>query len=33
VHEDSFACQEIRKWNAMYGEGGSRRQTALSYYS
>lgn len=31
--EDSFTMQEIRKWNEMYGERGSRKKTVLSYFT
>jgi len=32
VSEDAQSIGELRKWNEMYGEGGSRRKTTLSYY-
>ncbi|CAM9258457.1 unnamed protein product [Heterosigma akashiwo] len=33
ISEDSFTMQEIRKWNDIYGEGGSRKKATLSYYT
>lgn len=32
VSEDTLAISELRKWNDLYGEGGSRKKTTLSYY-
>jgi len=32
VSEDAYAIAELRKWNEMYGEGGSRTKTSLSYF-
>ena len=32
VNEDTVSISELRKWNDLYGEGGSRRTTALSYF-
>jgi len=32
VSEDAHAIAELRKWNDLYGEGGSRRKTTLSYF-
>jgi len=32
VSEDAHSIAELRKWNEMYGEGGSRKKTTLSYY-
>lgn len=32
VSEDAFSIGELRKWNEMYGEGGSRKKDALSYF-
>eukprot|EP01119_Soliformovum_irregulare_P017305 TRINITY_DN5118_c0_g1_i1.p1 TRINITY_DN5118_c0_g1~~TRINITY_DN5118_c0_g1_i1.p1 ORF type:complete len:1073 (+),score=342.31 TRINITY_DN5118_c0_g1_i1:123-3341(+) len=32
VSEDSFSIAELRKWNEMYGEGGSRRKDLLPYF-
>jgi len=33
VSEDAFAIAELRKWNDMYGENGTRLPQRLSYYS
>lgn len=30
--EDGQAIAELRKWNDLYGEGGSRKKTTLSYF-
>lgn len=30
--EDAVSISELRKWNELYGEGGNRRKTPLSYY-
>lgn len=30
--EDALSISELRKWNELYGEGGNRRKSALSYY-
>jgi len=32
VSENAFAITELRRWNEMYGEGGSRRKPSLSYF-
>jgi hypothetical protein len=32
VSEDAFSIAELRKWNEMYGEGGSRKKDALTYF-
>ncbi|KAJ9464153.1 putative uncharacterized protein LOC103934149 isoform X3 [Diplonema papillatum] len=32
VHENAPAIEELRRWNEMYGEDGSRRPNSLSYY-
>jgi SpoVK/Ycf46/Vps4 family AAA+-type ATPase len=32
VHEDARAIAELRKWNEMYGEGGSGRPNSLTYF-
>jgi len=32
VSEDACAIAELRKWNEMYGEGGSRTKSSLSYF-
>mmetsp|Transcript_41691 Transcript_41691/g.69447 ORF Transcript_41691/g.69447 Transcript_41691/m.69447 type:complete len:1481 (-) Transcript_41691:1256-5698(-) len=32
VSEDAFSIGELRKWNDIYGEGGSRRKDTLSYF-
>eukprot|EP00741_Cyanophora_paradoxa_P004124 tig00000769_g4005.t1 len=32
VSEDAFSIGELRKWNEMYGEGGSRRKEPLTYF-
>jgi len=32
VSEDAQAIADLRKWNDLYGEGGSRRTSSLSYY-
>eukprot|EP00761_Pharyngomonas_kirbyi_P013801 gb/GECH01013830.1/.p1 GENE.gb/GECH01013830.1/~~gb/GECH01013830.1/.p1 ORF type:complete len:1210 (+),score=345.92 gb/GECH01013830.1/:1-3630(+) len=32
VHEDAASISELRKWNDMYGEGGSRQKQSLSYF-
>jgi len=32
VNEDAFSISELKKWNEMFGEGGSRNKTPLSYY-
>jgi len=32
VSEDAFSIAELRKWNDMYGEGGSRQKSALTYF-
>ena len=32
VHEDAHSIAELRRWNEMYGEGGSLRGKGLSYF-
>eukprot|EP01125_Pyxidicula_operculata_P011994 TRINITY_DN3934_c0_g1_i1.p1 TRINITY_DN3934_c0_g1~~TRINITY_DN3934_c0_g1_i1.p1 ORF type:complete len:1193 (-),score=351.43 TRINITY_DN3934_c0_g1_i1:488-3868(-) len=32
VSEDAQSIGELRKWNDLYGEGGSRRRSTLSYF-
>jgi len=32
VSENAFAISELRRWNEMYGEGGKRRKSTLSYF-
>eukprot|EP01105_Mastigella_eilhardi_P018973 TRINITY_DN443_c0_g1_i2.p1 TRINITY_DN443_c0_g1~~TRINITY_DN443_c0_g1_i2.p1 ORF type:complete len:1454 (-),score=393.61 TRINITY_DN443_c0_g1_i2:167-4528(-) len=32
VHEDAFSLAELRKWNEMYGDTGSRHKQTLSYF-
>jgi len=32
VSENAHAIAELRKWNELYGEGGSRKKTTLTYY-
>lgn len=32
VHEDAYSIAELRKWNEMYGEGGSRTKSTLTYF-
>jgi SpoVK/Ycf46/Vps4 family AAA+-type ATPase len=32
VSEDAFSIGELRKWNEMYGEGGSRVKSTLTYF-
>jgi len=32
VNKDAVSMQELHQWNEMYGEGGSRRTEALSYF-
>ena len=32
VSNDAISMTEIRNWNQMYGEGGSRQKTPLSYF-
>ena len=32
VSEDAFSIGELRKWNEMYGEGGTRVHSKLSYF-
>jgi len=32
VSENAHAISELRKWNELYGEGGSRKKTTLSYF-
>jgi len=31
VSENAFAISELRRWNEMYGEGGSRKKRSISY--
>ena len=33
VAQDATSISELRQWNDLYGEGGSRRTTALSYFT
>jgi len=33
VSEDAFAIAELRKWNELYGEGGSRHKPTLTYFT
>eukprot|EP01124_Arcella_intermedia_P036811 TRINITY_DN9717_c0_g1_i1.p1 TRINITY_DN9717_c0_g1~~TRINITY_DN9717_c0_g1_i1.p1 ORF type:complete len:1346 (+),score=342.86 TRINITY_DN9717_c0_g1_i1:552-4040(+) len=33
VSENAHAIAELRKWNEMYGEGGSRKNTPLPYFT
>jgi hypothetical protein len=32
VSENAHAIAELRKWNELYGEGGNRKKTTLTYY-
>ncbi len=32
VSEDAASISELRKWNEMYGEGGTRRKESLPYF-
>jgi len=32
VSENAHAIAELRKWNELYGEGGSRKKTTFTYY-
>jgi len=32
VSENAHAISELRRWNEMYGEGGSRKKPSLSYF-
>jgi len=32
VSEDAYSIAELRKWNEMYGEGGSRTKSTLTYF-
>jgi len=32
VSENAHAIAELRKWNELYGEGGSRKKATLTYY-
>lgn len=32
VNEDAFSLAELRKWNDMYGDSGSRRKQPMSYF-
>jgi SpoVK/Ycf46/Vps4 family AAA+-type ATPase len=33
VSENAHAIAELRKWNELYGEGGSRKKAILNYYT
>lgn len=32
VNEDAFSLSELRKWNDMYGDSGSRHKQPMSYF-
>lgn len=32
VSTEAGTLQELQQWNDMYGEGGSRKKTTLSYF-
>ena len=32
VSSDASGMSELRQWNEMYGEGGSRRHSTLTYF-
>ena len=32
VHEDAYSQNELRQWNEMFGDSGSRTKQSLTYY-